>query len=189
MIRNALIEALHTATAWLEGRDIPYMVFGGIANSLYGNPRQTFDIDIKISLPPDIRPESFLEALGREATILPEDPRGFLNETSVIPVEMGGVRVDMVLATLPFEMEAIQRSRPVDVFGRPVRVCLPEDLVIQKAVSNREKDWMDIHEIIRLQRDAMDREYVLKHCGDLAHFLSDPGIYDRVKAWFDAEPL
>ena len=112
-----------------------------------------------------------------------------MNETNVIPVEIGGVRVDVVLATLPFEMEAIQRSRSVDVYGRPVRVCLPEDLVIQKAVSNREKDWMDIQEIIRLQREAMDREYVLKHCRDLADLLSDPGIHDRVRAWFDAESL
>ena len=29
---------------------IPYMIIGGIANSIYGNPRQTFDIDIKVQV-------------------------------------------------------------------------------------------------------------------------------------------
>ena len=51
---NRLIKALTSITNWLEKMEIPYMVFGGIANSLYGNPRQTFDIDVsntaKISL-------------------------------------------------------------------------------------------------------------------------------------------
>lgn len=176
-------------TAWLERHEIPYMVFGGVANSLYGNPRQTFDIDIKVSLPPETGIETLLEALGKEAEILPEDPKRFLDETNVIPIEIHGVRVDLVAAGLPFEIKAIKRSRMMDVFGREVRVCLPEDLVIQKAVSNREKDWMDIQEIIRLQGRAMDRDYLLVHCKELSELLSDPGIHDRIKGWIDAEPL
>ena len=186
---NPLIRALHAVTAWLESHDIPYMVFGGVANSLYGNPRQTFDIDIKFNLPQQMEAASFLEALGEEAEILPEDPKRFLNETNVIPIEIDGVRVDLVLGELPFEIEAIQRSRLMNVFGREIRVCLPEDLVIQKAVSNRQKDWMDIQEIIRLQGHTMDREYLLGHAKDLSDFLSDPGIHDRIKGWIDDESL
>lgn len=186
---NPLAGALHTITAWLETREVPYMVFGGVANSIYGNPRQTFDIDVKIALPPDMGKKDFLEDLGVNAEILPEDPEAFLDETNVIPVDIEGVRVDLVLGELPFELEAIRRSRAMNVFGRQVMVCLPEDLVIQKAVSNRERDWMDIQEIIRLQGHTMDRYYLLGHCRDLSEFLGDPGIYDRVKRWLDAEPL
>ncbi len=186
---NPLIRALHTMTAWLERHEIPHMVFGGVANSLYGNPRQTFDIDIKFALPRQMEAASFLEALGKEAEILPDDPERFLSETNVIPIEIDEVRVDLVLGDLPFEIEAIRRSRLMNVFGREIRVCLPEDLVIQKAVSNREKDWMDIQEIIRLQGHTMDREYLLGHARDLSDFLSDPGIYDRIKGWIDAESL
>lgn len=186
---NRFIQALHSITAWLEREKLPYMVFGGVANSLYGNPRQTFDIDIKVILPPETRLDALLDSLRQEAEILPEDPGAFLNETNVLPVEVKGVRVDMVLGSLPFEVEAVQRSRAMDVYGRDVRVCLPEDLVIQKAVSSREKDWMDIHEIIRLQAKAMDRDYLLRHCKELSDLLSDPDIYNRIKEWLDAEPL
>ena len=45
---NPLLLALAAITSWLKEQNISYMVFGGIANSVYGNPRQTFDIDIKL---------------------------------------------------------------------------------------------------------------------------------------------
>jgi hypothetical protein len=37
-------------------------------------------------------------------------------ETNVIPVEIDDVRVDLVVAELPFEREAIQQSQYVDFF-------------------------------------------------------------------------
>lgn len=43
-----LIESLSEIVEFLKINKIPYMIFGGIANSIYRNPRQTFDIDIKI---------------------------------------------------------------------------------------------------------------------------------------------
>ena len=144
---------------------------------------------IEFVLPPETRIEAVLASLGQEAKVLPEDPRTFLDETNVLPVEIQGVRVGLVLAGLPFEVEAVQRSRTMDVYGRDVRVCRPEDLVIQKAVSSRERDWADIHEIIRLQADAMDQAYLIRHCKTLADLFSDPGIYNRVEEWLDAESL
>jgi hypothetical protein len=182
---NRLIKALASLTDWLERMEIPYMVFGGIANSIYGNPRQTFDIDIKFSLRSSDRMKPFLEELRKVAKILPEKPLEFVAETSVVPVEMDEVRVDLVVAELPFEKEAIQRSRYVDFFGKKIKVCLPEDLIIQKAVSMREKDWMDIKEVIANQRHNMEWSYLLKHCKDLSSFLDDPTIYERIKTWKD----
>ena len=44
------ITALQTITEFFDKRKIPYMVFGGIANSIHGNPRQTFDIDVKVQI-------------------------------------------------------------------------------------------------------------------------------------------
>ena len=52
-------------------------------------------------------------------------------------------------------------------------------------MSTREKDWMDIEQVISNQRDQTDWSYLLKHCKDLSEFLDDPGIYDRVKNWKD----
>jgi hypothetical protein len=117
--------------------------------------------------------------------IVPNEPAEFFRETNVIPIEIRGVRVDLVAADLPFEREAIDRSRSIDFFGIELMVCTPEDLVIQKAVSTREKDWADIQYILENRGQKMDWDYLLKHCKELALFLDAPEIYRRVKEWKD----
>lgn len=47
---NPFIIALNAVIAQLTRLNVQYMVFGGVANSLFGDPRQTFDIDIKVVL-------------------------------------------------------------------------------------------------------------------------------------------
>jgi len=167
--------------------NISYMVFGGIANSIYGNPRQTFDVDIKFSLESKYEMEQFVEELKSVSTLLPDKPIQFIKETNVIPIEIDDVRVDLVVAELPFEIKAIQRSVYVEFLNIKIRVCLPEDLIIQKAVSTREKDWLDIRTIIENQSDKMDWNYLLNHCRELSNFLSKPEIYKRIKKWKNEE--
>ena len=100
-----------------------------------------------------------------------------------MPVDVHNVRVDLILATLPYEKEAIERSKVVGTFGFDMKVCQPEDLIIQKAVSKRMKDWMDIEAIIENQRERLDREYLLTHCDELSKFLADRSIYERILVW------
>ncbi|MDL1966988.1 MAG: hypothetical protein LWW97_00220 [Deltaproteobacteria bacterium] len=104
---NRLIKALSTITSWMERMNISYMVFGGIANSVYGNPRQTFDVDIKFSLESKYKMEQFVEDLKSIAILLSDEPIQFIKETNVIPIEIDDVRVDLVVADLPFEIDAI----------------------------------------------------------------------------------
>lgn len=47
---NVILKALSKITKFLESSNVPYMVFGGVANSIYGNPRQTYDIDLKVQI-------------------------------------------------------------------------------------------------------------------------------------------
>ena len=178
---NPIIKALETITELLERMEVPYMVFGGIANSIYGNPRQTFDIDIKFFFKSDTDLDPFLDNLSMVGEIVPDDIKGFIEETNVIPVDIHGVRVDLVFAGLPFEKEAIERSQSMVFFNINMKVCTPEDLIIQKAVSTREKDWTDINYITENLEDELDWSYLLKHCKDLSELLDDPDIYSRIE--------
>jgi len=189
VIMSGLVEAVKRAAALLDKMCVPYMVFGGIANSIYGNPRLTFDVDIKFLLERTDEMEHFLAGIASIATILPQDPRRFIRETNVLPVEIDCVRTNLVKAELPFEIEAIARSRTIDFYGATIRVCTAEDLIIQKAVSTREKDWHDIKCIIENQHDRMNWAYLLKHCQELSRFLDRKNIHDRIKRWLDEESV
>jgi len=182
---NPLIEALHRVVSFLESHTIDYMLIGGIANSIYGHPRQTFDIDIKIEVN-EIKLAGFIENMSTIGTVVPEDPIVFVKETAVLPVDVGQVRIDLILATLPFEKEAIKRCVKKEIYGRLVRVTRIEDLIIHKALSTREKDWMDIAELISIQAKNIDWDYLLPHINQLSKFLTDPTIAARIRIFRDA---
>jgi len=99
------------------------MVFGGVANSFYGHPRQTFDIDIKISLDLEKELKPFIQNIQQTGTVLPEKPVDFVKETMVCPVHVNNTRIDFVIAGLPFEKEAIHRSVDQEIFGIRMKVC------------------------------------------------------------------
>ena len=44
---NPLIDALRRLKEFLEAHGIPYMVIGGVANSVWGQPRYTHDGDTR----------------------------------------------------------------------------------------------------------------------------------------------
>ena len=178
---NRLLLALETIVNWLDKQQVPYMIFDGIANSIYGNPRQTFDIDIKISVPAGDTRSDFIEQLAPVAMLLPENPMQFITETSVLPVTLHDVRIDLVFAQLPFEEHAIKRSQVKQFFSIPMNVCSVEDFILQKAVSSRQKDWDDIATVIGLQKKNIDWRYLLDHCRELSDFLGDSTILPRIQ--------
>lgn len=178
---SRLLHALEIIVNWLDKQRVPYMIFGGIANSIYGNPRQTFDIDVKISVPSGKNRSDFIGQLASVATLLPENPMQFIAETSVLPVVVHDVRIDLVFAQLPFEEQAIKRSRTELFFSIPMKVCTVEDFILQKAVSTRQKDWDDIETVIDLQKENIDWKYLLQHCQELSDFLSDSTIVTRIQ--------
>jgi hypothetical protein len=173
--------ALETIVCWLEEKKVPYMVFGGIANSLYGNPRQTFDIDIKISIENPEEVKGFVRAIQEVAAILPSDPETFIDETNVLPVSIDNVRVDIVFARLPFEKKAIERSIVRQFISFPLRVCRVEDFILQKVISTRQKDWDDIVTVATLQKETIDWNYLLKYCRELGEFLDDSEIARKIE--------
>ena len=71
---------------------------------------------------------------------------------------------DQFLSVVEFLIRAYSS---IEFSNIKIKVCLPEDLIIQKAVSTRQKDWLDIRNVIENQRDKMDWNYLLKHCKDL----------------------
>ncbi len=174
-----LFESLKKINDFIESNNLPYMVFGGIATAFYGYSRQTFDIDIKINI---IEKElnSFIKKISDIGTIKTINPVQFVNDTSVLPIVIDGVNIDLVFAKLPFEINAIKRARKVMFNDIEFKICTFEDLIIQKAISTREKDWLDIKELIKIKKNKIDWNYLLLHCKLFSEWLELPSIYQRI---------
>ncbi len=150
----------------LDRAQIPYMVIGGQAVQLYGEPRLTRDIDLTLGLGG--------EGLERVAAVcgrcglkpLPADPAAFMRETMVLPAldERTGIRVDFIFSHTDYERRAIGRSRIVELGGVPVRFATLEDVIIHKLVAGRPRDLEDTCSII-LKNPGLDRGYVEEWLG------------------------
>ena len=77
-------DALGEITSFLEREAVPYMIIGGIANLIWGEPRATLDVDVTVLVPPGAV-EDFIASVAREFTILVSDPEQFVRDTRVSP--------------------------------------------------------------------------------------------------------
>lgn len=129
--------ALAAVVRLLEAEGIPYMLIGGMANAVWGEPRATVAIDITVWVAEDDVPGTVAALTAALPAVVP-DPAAFVGQTRVLPLRTAdGVRVDLIFGMLPFEEEAIRRAVPTTIAETAVRVCTPEDLILHKIISQR----------------------------------------------------
>jgi len=156
-------EILARIAECLDRRRIPYMVIGGQAVLLYGEPRLTRDIDITLGVDVDRLKDVLTAAADLSLNILPEKPESFVRQTMVLPAaeNSSGIRVDFIFSLTPYEREAIQRAKRVSIREQEVSFASPEDLVIHKIFAGRPRDLEDVRSVL-LCNDGLDFRYVRK---------------------------
>ena len=137
---------LHSLIDWLKAENVPGLIIGGVAASLLGRPRFTQDVDALISLE-EKHWEGFLSAGARFGfTPRISDAADFARKSRVFLVHHRptGIHVDIALAGLPFEEEAIQQVKRRRIGKLMLPLPTPENLIIMKAVAHRPQDMADI---------------------------------------------
>jgi len=145
----------------LKQASIPYMVIGGQAVLLYGEPRLTRDIDVTLGIGVSelARIKKILPAMGLK--VLVKKDQEFVERTMVLPTKdrETGIRVDFIFSFSPYERQAIGRARGVKVGRIQVKFASLEDVVIHKVVSGRPRDLEDIKSILVKNR-KYDSNYI-----------------------------
>ena len=158
------------------------MLIGGIAVIARGVPRKTDDVDATVWAPElDVA-----ELLGRlaEHGIVPRisDAEAFAEQAQVLLLrhEPSGTPMEITLARLPFEEDALARAERIDIGTTAVPVALAEDLVVYKVVAARERDQADVERLLLLHGDAIDLGRVRRLVRAFADALDEP---ERVEAF------
>jgi len=159
--RSVFLAAIDAA----ESGPYPYMIYGGLAAGLWGEPRYTEDVDIVIFVP-ERHAFKFLRAAAKAGFAVDED-------LAIQQIQVSGWarlplseakspwHLDLTLGDSPFDRSALGRRKEVTLFGRKVWVASPEDLVIYKLVSARDRDNLDITGIVKRQK-PLDLAYLRK---------------------------
>jgi len=175
-------ELLEKVALGLDSRDIPYMIIGGQAVLLYGEPRLTRDIDITLGV--GIERAEEIRAISREMGLepLPSDVIGLIEDTMVLPTidDSSGIRVDFIFSQSSYEWEAISRARRVRIGKAEVCFTSLEDLIVHKIVAGRPRDIEDLKAVMA-KNPAYDRGYISKWLGEF-----DSALDTSFRETFDA---
>lgn len=158
----------------LKRASIPYMVIGGQAVLLYGEPRLTRDIDITLGIGVDELDRLTEIIPGIALRVLVENELEFVRKTMVLPTleEESGIRVDFIFSFSPYERQAIERARELKLGRTSVRFASLEDVVIHKIIAGRPRDIEDVKSIL-FKKPAYDGEYVRKWLRDFDESLGE----------------
>jgi predicted nucleotidyltransferase len=145
----------------LRKASIPYMVIGGQAVLLYGEPRLTRDIDITLGMGVDglDKVKKIIKAIGLKSLVEKE----FVERNLVLPIidKKSGIRVDFIFSFSPYEKQAIERAKDIKLGRSLVRFASLEDVVIHKVIAGRARDLEDVKSIL-LKNLGYDLVYIEK---------------------------
>ena len=147
----------------LKKVSIPYMVIGGQAVLLYGEPRLTRDIDVALGIGVDglNKVKGVIREIG--LNILVKKEKEFVAQNMVLPTldEKSGIRVDFIFSFSPYERQAIERAKDIRLGRSLVKFASLEDVVIHKVIAGRARDLEDIKSIL-LKNPKYDSDYIRK---------------------------
>jgi len=163
-------EALLAVIDALESCGVPYMLVGSFASNFYGIGRSTKDADFVLRLD-----EKSISDVAREL-----GPQFRLDAQMAFETVTGTMRWAIDVVALPFRIEFFQLSRdPHDqerfrrrrcakIADRDTYLPTPEDVIITKLrwsqQGQRPKDRDDVRNVIAVQGDRIDWDYVGRWC-------------------------
>lgn len=164
---------LQKAIQFLEEKGYKYAIIGGVALPQWGHVRATYDVDLKV-LAPNLDYDTVRQAIH---SAFPQRARSHAPENPlIVAVSIDSVTVDFLLAIPGYEELIIERAVKRDLNGWSAWICSAEDLIIQKAVAGRGKDWLDIEALLIEQQGKLDEAYIEDWLSQFAEALENPDM-------------
>lgn len=166
------VEATAAVIDALESLAIPYMLVGSFSSNYYGIPRSTEDADFVIELK-DTPVKTIVGALGSQFKWDPQIAFETITGTTRNVVELldGDFRVELYrLSADPHDQERFRRRRRITLAAVHRDAYLPtaEDVILTKLRwsqhGQRSKDREDVRDVIAVQGDRIDWNYVHPWC-------------------------
>jgi hypothetical protein len=171
----------------LRAAGIAGAVYGGLALGAYGEPRETKDADFAIS---GVGLEEILDAMRRagvEASPSFGNVRFGGNRISRImllgAVDHSGLNVlDLVEPLSPrYAAAVIDRALTGSIRGKPISLVSPEDFVLLKVLSTRDRDVEDASSVLCALRGRIDLALIEREATSLADEIADHPVAARLE--------
>ena len=161
---------------------VPYMIIGGQAVMLHGEPRQTLDVDVTVQMSHQNREEIELLLNKTGLRAVSPDVYRILEESLVLPVvdADSNIPVELIFSPYGFEEPVIKRAVVRGIDRVPVRFISAEDLIVYKIVAGRGRDLQDVQGILERKGDKLNLDQIER---DLKDIEEATGSSDLLPRW------
>jgi hypothetical protein len=163
-------EATSALVDGLNALGIPYMLVGSLSSNLYGTPRATQDADFVVQLREGVISD-LIKLLGPPFQLERQMSFETVTATSrfVLRLADNPFCIELfLLSNDAHDQERFARRRYAQVFNRDISVPTMEDVIITKLrwsqSGRRAKDFDDVRNVIAVQGDRIDWDYVTSWC-------------------------
>jgi hypothetical protein len=162
-------------------------VYGGLALAAYGEPRETKDADLAVAGAGVAEGERALRAAGLD--VLPAFDRvpfgGNLVSRVTLLAGASATGLNMVDLVEPrssrYARAALERAIEATVRSEKVRVLAPEDFVLFKVLSTRDRDLEDAASVVRALGASLDVAAIEREGETLAREITDHDVVGRLR--------
>ena len=176
------LESASRAQQRLEVAGITSAVIGGLAVAVWGEPRVTKDVDLRVLLSRD-QADLLIKTLLPDFNFDEGDPIAKLQQSGFIfSHDATGVRVDFLLADLGFDRVIVERASHIEpIAGWPIKVCSAEDLIVSKLITLRPRDEEDARLVIRRQHKNLDDAHIEYWLQSFEQLLDDSTLLNHYR--------
>lgn len=178
---DSLVGTLRAVITCLADARVPYLVIGGIAQAVLGEPRTTQDVDCIVTIQRADLTRLFdaLQAAGVD-----------VNRTEAQQqVETFGTframhrrwRIDFIIASTEFERSAFARAQRIRLYDMELSLPTPEDFIVLKLVPGRDKDLLDAKIVFTRHRQCLNLEYMKQWAQRLSDEAEDTRIWQSLQ--------
>ncbi|MCI0629818.1 MAG: hypothetical protein L0Y44_04090 [Phycisphaerales bacterium] len=170
-------ELIRTVTEVLNDLEIPYFITGSVASIVFGEGRQTADVDI-VAQVEDRHVVRLCAAFPADRLYISEDAVreaiGLHGQFNIIDSTTGYKADIIVPAPTALNAQRFARARRVRpaAADRTYWFASPEDVIVKKLEAHREggsdKHLRDVAGIIKTMGDQLDREYIERWAATLS---------------------
>ena len=158
MAREIALEALIDA---IDNIGLEYMVVGSLSSNVYGGRHATQDYDLVIENNDRI---ADLSKSLESADWRMRPVKRFATNYNLFHADSGFEATLFCLTDDEHDRERFLRRLVIDLHNRDISIPTAEDVIVQKLRWARAKDRQDVRDILDVQGDALDFDYIHHWC-------------------------
>lgn len=186
------IALMLAATEALRTSSIEVVAYGGLVLAMYGEPRETRDADLAVATFDIEAARQALATAGLNTVLAFSGVRFGGNELTRLSV-LGGGQFNTIDFVRPrstrYARGVLERALVGSLRATELRTVSPEDFILLKVLSTRERDLDDARSVVAALAGQLEGAFLSAEGKMLAGELSDHDVLGRLRSVLPAEAL